>query len=253
MAATARVLDFENVKDANEFNPKRVPNGDYLAKIVDVKDGQSKKSDNFQWIFTIQLKDPQYGSGKYPYYCVLQENQLWKLRNLCLAAGLNVPKKRLKVNPSQLVGKTIAVTMDEEEYNDKVKSVIAATFPPSELDDSVVAAEEDEEEEEEYEEEEPAPRRRRAKPAPEPEEEEEEEDEEEEEEPEPAPAPRRRKKAAPAPEPEEEDEEEEEEEEEPAPAPRRRAAKKTTARRPARKSTAEVSDDELEELDIDGV
>lgn len=134
---TPKVIDFSNVKDAGQFNPHQVPMGDYLAKIVKVEDGESKKSKAFQYVFTIKLV--KFSSYGYPYYCVLQENQLWKLRNLLVAAGQNVPKKRIKLDPSRVVGKLIGVTMEDDEYEGKMKSVIASVFPASELGDDVVS------------------------------------------------------------------------------------------------------------------
>src|SRR5690606_37303696 len=94
--------------------------------------------------------------NSYPYYCKLQENQLWKLRNLLIAAGLSVPKKKLKLDPNRVVGKTIGVTMEDDEYDGKLKSVIAAVFPAAELvegnivDDEPEDDEADVDEDEEY-------------------------------------------------------------------------------------------------------
>jgi hypothetical protein len=76
----------------------------------------------------------EVGHGTYPYYCKHQENQLWKIRNLLLAAGKSVPKKRVKVNPNDLVGRSIGVTLEDDEYEGKAKSVISAVMPLSELD-----------------------------------------------------------------------------------------------------------------------
>lgn len=136
--ASAKAVDFSGVKDRGNFNPKHVGEGDYAATIVKVEDGKSKKNDNFQYIFTIKLR--KYSQFSYPYYCQLTENTLWKLRNLAVAAGLNVPKKRMKFDPNKIVGKSIGVTMEDDEYTDDngkttVKSVISAVFPISELAD----------------------------------------------------------------------------------------------------------------------
>ena len=129
--ATEAALDFTNVKEGGgNFNKKRQPEGDYRAKILKVADAPSKKDNVMQWLFTISV-----GSGTYPYYCKHEENQLWKIRNLLVAAGLNVPKKRVKVDPNKLVGKEIAVTLEDDEYDGKAQSNIAATFPLSELED----------------------------------------------------------------------------------------------------------------------
>lgn len=191
-----KIVDFSNVKDASGFNTKPVPPGDYLAKIVKVADAESKKDGTFQFVFSIRLE--KFSQNTYPYYCKLQENQLWKLRNLLIAAGMNVPKRRMKLDPSKVVGKTIGITMEDDEYDGKPKSTIASVFPASELGDDLVndstaededdladAAEDDMEDDLndlELEDDTPAPKAKKAaaKPAPEVEDDDEEEEEEEE-------------------------------------------------------------------------
>lgn len=203
--SSAKVIDFTNVKETTRtgIKAKRVPEGDYLARVTSVQDAEVRSGDNkgdFQWLFVITPED--YPTAHYPYYCKLEANQLWKIRNLLLAAGINVPKKRVKLDPEKVVGKLIAITLEDDEYDGKPKSTIASIFPPQDLTGGTEP--EDEEEEEDEEDEEPTPppakKRRRAAPAPEPEDEEEEEDEDEEEEepePEPEPAPRRKKRRKP--------------------------------------------------------
>jgi hypothetical protein len=140
MAATASegVLDFTKVKEGSTFNKKRQKEGDYEAKITAVADAPAKSDGVMQWMFTIQA-----GAGTYPYYCKHAENQLWKIRNLLIAAGMNVPKKRMKVDPNKLVGKTIGVTLEDDEYDGKPQSNIAATFPASELSNDDIPDEDD--------------------------------------------------------------------------------------------------------------
>lgn len=175
--ATAKALDFTNVSDGGggRFNRKHQPTADYEGKIVKVEDAPSKKDGVFQWLFTIQV-----GPGTYPYYCKHDPELLWKIRNLWEAAGITVPKKKLKVDPSKVVGRTIGVTLEDDDYNDKLRSQIASVFPASELEGG--GSDEEEEEEDDEEEEAPPPpkkTKKKAKPAP-VEEEEEEEDELEE-------------------------------------------------------------------------
>jgi hypothetical protein len=237
--ASTKVVDMSQVKDSQRsgINAKHLPEADYLARVTSVQDSEVKSGDNkgdFQWLFIITPED--YPNAHYPYYCKLDANQLWKVRNLLIAAGLNVPKKKVKLDPERVVGKLIAITLEDDEYQGKMKSVINAIFPPADMTDGGVSDDEDEDEDEEDEESTPAPRRKK-RTAPEPEEEEDEEDEEEEE-PTPPVKKRRKKKPAPVVEPDDDDEEDEEEEE-PEPAPQRKRKKKT------------VTDDELEELDIE--
>lgn len=147
--ASAQVVDFSNVKErTGNVNPRRVVAGDYLAVIEDVEDTEVKSGDNkgtFQYLFTIKLA--KFSQYSYPYYCQLSENQLWKLRNLLIAAGQNVPRKRMKLDPTRVKGKQIGVTMEDDEYDGKPKSVIRSVFPPSELGEGVFEPDDQDDEE----------------------------------------------------------------------------------------------------------
>ena len=136
--ATAEIVDFTNVKEGGgQFKKTHYPAGDYPGKILAVVDTTKKDDKSVKmWLWTIGVK-----GGKYPYYTNrVDPNQAWKIRNLFVAAGVNVPKKRAKVDPNLIVGKDIAVTLDDEEYDGKMQSVVNSTFPLSELE----ATEEDE-------------------------------------------------------------------------------------------------------------
>ncbi len=160
--ATSTVIDFSDVPEGGgrTFNKKRQPAGDYLGKIVKVQDEKSKKDGVAQWLYTIQV-----GRYTYPYYCKLQANQYWKIRALFKAAGINVPSKRVKVNPDLPVGKNVGVTLEDDEYDGKEQSVVDALFPPSELQDAGVPDEVEGDEEVEDEVEEAPVAKKKAPPA----------------------------------------------------------------------------------------
>lgn len=128
----ARALDFTNVREVSGINPIRMDEGDYLATVKAVTEKESKKSGLPMWEFVIGLNDRQ--SATYGYYCVLDDQQLWKVRNLLIAAGISVPKKRVKVDPNKVVGRTVAITLEDDEYEGKEKSTIAAVFSAEELE-----------------------------------------------------------------------------------------------------------------------
>ena len=218
--ATKMQLDFTNVKDGGSFNKKHQTPGDYRAKITKVVDAKSKKDDSKMWLFTIQV-----GTGLYPFYCKIQENQLWKIRNLFVAAGINVPKKRVAVDPNKVVGKEIGVTLEDEEYEGKMQSEIGAVFPTSELEDYDPDDSEDDDDDDDDEEEEDS-------------EEEEEDDDSEDDD-------------------DEDEDEEDEEEEEPEPAPKKKKGKKAKEAPQGKKKKAkkvdDVDEDELEELEIEEI
>lgn len=145
--AKARTLDFTNVKERSQYSKKRQPEGDYRAKIVSVATVKKKKAPHDeQWIFGIKV-----GSVTMPYYCGFGADELWKIRNLFMAAGVSIPKKRFQTDPNKVVNKYIGLTLEDDEYDGKPQSNIAAVFPESELDN--VAAEADDEDEDDDEEE----------------------------------------------------------------------------------------------------
>jgi hypothetical protein len=172
-------LDFSNVKERGPVNPVHQAEGDYKGRVKAVQDIEMGDAKRPAWMFIIDV-----GKGAYPYRCGFNENELWKIRNLFVACGIAVPKKRVKVDPSKVVGRDLGVTLEDHEYDGKLSSQVGATFPVAELDgaDNEPVDDEDEEGEEE-----PVA--------------EEEEDEEEE-----APAPKRKAKAAVAEDEEEDDE-----------------------------------------------
>ena len=130
-SVTKAVMDFTNVKEGGgQFNKLHQRAGGYPAVVVKVQDAPSKKDDVMQWLFTIKV-----GAGQYPYYCKHVENQLWKVRNIFVAAGITIPKKRVKVDPNLVVGKKIGVILEDDEYDGKVQSNIQAIVPLAELDD----------------------------------------------------------------------------------------------------------------------
>lgn len=276
MTASAKNIDFSNVKEGGNFNKKRIPSGDYLAKIVKVEDAKAKGDGAFQYMFTIQIvKRP---SSRLPYYCKLQENQLWKLRNLFIAAGKSVPKKKQKVDPNSLVGKTIGVTVADSEYDKDGETIeqseIDGVFPASDLEDSDDVETEDEEEEDDSDDSDDDLGDLDTEEEEEPEEEAEEEDDEEESSPY-ADLDRTALKQAinkldktfkfkssqsdddlrevlTKLNSSDDEDLDEEEEDEPAPAPKKKAvAKAAPAKKKTKAKAKDIDDDELEDLDID--
>src|SRR5699024_2270984 len=133
-------VDFTDVKDSSGINPKQMPEGDYHATIKKVELVAKKSDPNAkQLLFTIGIKES--ATASYPYYCGFEPNVLWKLRNLMLACGVKAPKKAFSFDAEKLVGKELGVTLADDEYDGKMKSVIDACFPASELEE--VAADEE--------------------------------------------------------------------------------------------------------------
>lgn len=137
MPATKRVMDFTKVKEVGTHNPKHKPSGDYRMKVTKVDDHTSKAG-NEGWVFTIVPTTDQRAT--YPYHVGADTDQAWKLRNLLIAAGFSVPKKRINVDPNKLVGKEIGASLEDDEYEGRLKSVIMQVFPTDDLEDDAPEA-----------------------------------------------------------------------------------------------------------------
>ena len=118
-------IDFTNVKDSSGLNPRRLPEGDYKAIIKNVV--QKDKDGVPMFRFDIQLID--HPRAVYAYYCKIQENQLWKIRNLLLSIGKRVPKKAIKIDLTKLTGSKLGVELVDDEYEGRYRSQVASVFP----------------------------------------------------------------------------------------------------------------------------
>lgn len=140
---TTRVVDLTNVKERGNFNPRHKPEGDYRMKVLKVEDHQAKDSAVVdQWVFTIALVGDLRAT--YPYY-VKWVGAEWKIRNMLVATGLLAPdkKSKVKVDPTKLVGREMGATLADDEFEGRMKSVIVATFPVSELTEAADDAADD--------------------------------------------------------------------------------------------------------------
>lgn len=134
MAIKKQVVDFTNTKDAPDVRPKRVPAGDYELKITKVVETITKENKDVMWTFIVV--PTEHSSAAYPYRCILTPNSLWKLRNLLVACGKTVPKKKVNVDPEKLIGAIIGGTLEDAEYEGREQSEVTSVFPAEELEDS---------------------------------------------------------------------------------------------------------------------
>lgn len=246
MPATKRKMDFTNVKEGGSFRPRHKPEGDYAGKIIDVADHTSHAGGE-GWVFTAKIDGDERSS--YPVYVSSETDKAWKIRKMFIAAGIPVPKKMVMVDPNKLIGKALGITLEDEEYEGRMRSKPVDFLP---MDDIQGNADEEADDEEEELYEKPTPKKRAAKKAA-PVVEEEEEDDEEEEEEAPVVKPKAKRKPAPPPvEEDDDDEEEEDEEEEVVVAPvRKKKAGPAPVKKAAKKAPVVEDDDDDEDLDLD--
>jgi hypothetical protein len=135
-----------------------VPEGDYLAKAVKAELRKSEKSGGRYFSWRVQIVKPEKYKGKTLYVNTsLKPDALWNLRNLIHAAlGKNVAGKALNFDPEKVYGKVMGVTVEDDEYKEKMRSQIVDFFPADDFkgeDNEDDDDDEDEDEEEEVEDE----------------------------------------------------------------------------------------------------
>lgn len=128
-------LDFSTVEDKPVWNTRKIPEGMYKAKIASVAQTEAQDG-TAMLVYGFKLVDSQYASRLFPYYCKLQQNQLWKLRDLLIAGGLSVPKKAQQIDPQKIVGGIVAVDICDDSYNGTVRSTVANVYPANLIDDT---------------------------------------------------------------------------------------------------------------------
>ncbi|QDM56316.1 hypothetical protein SEA_SWEATNTEARS_40 [Gordonia phage SweatNTears] len=139
-------IDFTNVTEGSGIRPKQLPPGEYAAVIKDVKAENSKKTGTPQWKFLISPK--AHPGAVYPYYCQLTAEMAWKIRQVLVAVGVTAPKSVKTIDASKLVGKSLGIILEDDDYKDKLKSVIDSLIPLSEVDEGDTPAADDEDDDE---------------------------------------------------------------------------------------------------------
>jgi len=151
-------LDFTGVDKTIRQRAKRIPEGDYLCKIVSAEERTSEKSNAKYLSWKFQVVSDSRGNTKHAgtplwYITSLKYEALFNIRNLIYAAtdgSKNVAGAVRSIQPDLYYGKQIGVSVEDDEYEGRVRSKAADVFPPSQLD----AADDDEEEEDAEEEDE---------------------------------------------------------------------------------------------------
>jgi hypothetical protein len=133
------MVDYTQASDSGgRFSKKHYPEGDYPGQVLSVEETKKKDDKSVTlWLYRIKVN-----SGIYPYYCNPDAtNQAWKIRNLFRSAGFKIPQKRTNTDPNAVVGADIAVSLEDEEYDGKMQSVIGSVITKEELAESNGSAE----------------------------------------------------------------------------------------------------------------
>lgn len=145
-------LDFSKVEERSGWKTDNMPEGlhEFKIELVDMKDAGDGTA---MWTYGLRPTNPKYKTRLFPYYCKHQANQYFKLRDIFIAAGLSVPKKKVSLDPDAPVGKIIAAeVIDSRNVQYQGRSEIDGVYDRSIIDDEdQVAGDEDDEDYEEEE------------------------------------------------------------------------------------------------------
>jgi len=148
------VVDFSDTESRGGKRSGRsahLPEGDYAAKCIEAKLDKSSEKETPGVFVTYEISKGEYKGKRVRDALWLTDKSLWRVRQTLEAMGIDVPSKRVKINPKSMVGKTVAITLEDEEYENRVRSRVTDTFLLSEFDE--LNGDEDEEEDEDEEDE----------------------------------------------------------------------------------------------------
>lgn len=136
-------LDFSKVEERSGYNSRQMPEGLYEAKVSGLE--QKEASDGTAMlVYGLQPMSQKYATRNFPHFCKLQQNQLWKLRDLFVAAGETIPKKVTQIDPEKILGAKVVIEVGDGtgQYSDR--SEVIAVYPLSTIEDLDGDDEEDE-------------------------------------------------------------------------------------------------------------
>lgn len=134
MATKKIKIDFSKTEERSGWNTRHIPAGLHKAQIVSVQETEAQDG-TAMLVYGFQPTDIKYRTRKFPFYCKLQQNQLWKLRDLLVAAGETVPKKSVQIDPNKVVGREIAIEVEDDMYNGNVRSTVQAIYNVAMVDE----------------------------------------------------------------------------------------------------------------------
>jgi hypothetical protein len=140
-------LDFSKVEERSGWNTRSIPEGLHKMRIESVQETEAGDG-TAMLVYALVPEASAFKSRRFPFYCKIQQNQLWKLRDLLVAAGVSVPKKAVSIDPASVVGKFIAAEVEEETGQYAGRSSVQSTYGLDILDeDGSIASDEDDEDE----------------------------------------------------------------------------------------------------------
>lgn len=105
-----------------------VPPNDYAVKVTRAELSKSSEKETPGIRVFFKVTQGKYKGKELMDNLWLTKKSLWRVRQSLEAMGVKVPSDKFKVDPKALVGKECGVTVDDEEYENKIRSRVVDTF-----------------------------------------------------------------------------------------------------------------------------
>lgn len=136
--ATKVKVDFSDVESRGgkkgSGGRKHYPPSDYHVKCVSAKLGKSGDKETPRVEVTYKIMNGKHKGGQLRDDLYLTPKSLWRLRQTMEAMGIKIPNKSVNIDVDMLKGKELAVTLDDDEYNDTVYSKVVDAFTLTEFE-----------------------------------------------------------------------------------------------------------------------
>ncbi len=120
------------------------PAGDYGVTCTKAELGRSAQKETPQLTLRYRIDYPPQFKGKEIIdNLYLTPSSMWRLRQTLEAMGMKVPSKAVNIDTANFAGKSCAVTLDDDEWDEKIYSRVVDSFLLSELDQDEEAVEAD--------------------------------------------------------------------------------------------------------------
>lgn len=120
-------IDFSKTEERSSWNTRKMPVGLYRMRIASVQLTEAKDGTPMI-VYGLQPTSQQFRTRLLPFYCKLQPNQLWKLRDILVAAGQKVPQRAIKLDPEAIVGAVISAEVEDDLYNGFERSTLTGVY-----------------------------------------------------------------------------------------------------------------------------
>src|SRR5690606_4112199 len=114
-------IDFSQVEDSKSVAPGR-----HIARVKEVTQGEGQSYPYLRW--NLQIVEGRSKGLHINYYTSLSTRALFRLRELLVALGVNVPKSAVSIDPSKLVGRTLGIEVEIENKAGEEYSEVKKVF-----------------------------------------------------------------------------------------------------------------------------